>query len=101
MAVISIWDADIGKAIGFLITSGASALNLSGANITMQLDNGRSYAVSIVSAHDGKVEYTVCAGDFTVNRNLIGQLRVSFGTTRYHTSTFDIVVRRSIGRDPT
>ena len=99
--IISVWDLDVGKALNFIITSGPSALDLTGANVTMMLDNGIDYAMTVVSAGSGTVTYAVSARDFVRPKNLIGQLRVSFSTNVFHTSTFELVIRRSIGRDPT
>lgn len=102
MAVLSVWDLDLGKTINFILTSGDGALHLSGGTVTMILDDGREYVCSTISAGSGTVEYTVSAQDFRQRRDLIGQLRVSFSTTkRFYTSTFELVVRRSIDKDPT
>jgi hypothetical protein len=99
--VVSVWTNDVGKTIPFIITSGASALDLTGANVTMVLDNGIAYPMTIVSAGSGTVEYTVSLYDFRTPKDLFGQLRVSFSTNRFYTSSFQVVVRRTIDRDPT
>jgi len=99
--IISVWDLDVGKALNFILTSGPSALDLTGANVTMMLDNGIGYAMEVISSFSGTVRYTVSSRDFMRPKNLIGQLRVSFSTNVFHTSTFELVVRRSVGKDPT
>jgi hypothetical protein len=101
MAVLSVWDLEVGKALQFIVTSGSSALDLTGAVVTMLLDDGKTYPATIISAASGTVKYTTSSGDFLTHRNLIGQLRVSFGTNRYYTSTFELIIRKSIDQDPT
>lgn len=101
MTVLSVWDLEIGKALQFIITSGTSALDLTGANVTMYMDDGNTYPATIISAGSGTVKYAVSAQDFKTNKNLRGQLMISFGTNRFLTSTFELIVRRSIARDPT
>jgi hypothetical protein len=101
MTVLSVWDLEVGKALNFIITSGVSVLDLTGANVTMVMDDGRNYPMSTISAASGTVRYTVSQQDFKSNRQLIGQLRVSFGTNRFYSSTFELIVRRSIDKDPT
>ena len=99
MASVSLFDFTIGKALNFIVTSGGSAVDLTGANVTILVDNNIEYPASIVSALSGTVRYTVSAGDFPNPQQLTGQLRVSFGTNRFFSvSTFDILVRKSIGR---
>jgi len=100
MAVLSVWDLEVGKALNFIITSGVSVVDLTGANVTMVLDNGRHYAMSTISAASGTVRYTVSLNDFKTHRQLLGQLRVSFGTNRFYSSTFEFIIRRSIDKDP-
>lgn len=98
MASVSLWDVTIGKGLNFIITSGDGVLDLTGAlGVTMHVNNGRTYPMEILSALSATVRYVVSANDFPTERRLLGQLVVSFGAAnQFPTSTFEIIVRKSI-----
>ena len=98
MAEVSLFAAEIGKALNFIITSGGTVLDLTGGNLTMLLNNGEQYSATVVSALSGTVQYTVSAGDFQdgFNKRHTGQFRLSFGTNRFYTSTFELIVRKTL-----
>ena len=101
MASVSLWDISIGKALNFIITSGDGVLNLSGGVVTMHLNNGQQYPMEVLSVASATVRYVVSAGDAPSFQNaphFIGQLVVSFGTNRFPTSTFEVIVHKSVQR---
>jgi hypothetical protein len=98
MAALSFWDLDVNKSLNFILTSGDSILNLSGATVTMQLNDGSNYGMTVVSAASGTVQYIVGKKDFCESRNYVGQMRVSFGESRFYSSTFEMIVRQSVQR---
>ena len=96
MAAVSLWNTEIGKALNFIVTSGGSPIDLSGANVTLMLNDGTAFSCTLISALSATVRYIVQANDFPVYRQLIGQLRVSFDQNRFYTSTFELVVRPTV-----
>ncbi|HXH10799.1 MAG TPA: hypothetical protein VNP04_13685 [Alphaproteobacteria bacterium] len=96
MATIEFFDRDVGVSISAIVAVSGSAVNLSGAAVTLLVAPQRAFAMSIISAASGTVEYTVSAGDFPFATQYLCQIRWSAGSGTFHLSTFLVTVKRSL-----
>ena len=96
---ISFFHLEVGKGLGFIITSGDTIKDLSGGTITLLTNGHSSFPMSIVSAGSGAIEYTLQINDFPKPQDLLGQLRVSLPGTppeTTYTSTFQVTAKPTL-----
>lgn len=98
VTVVSLFGSDIGKVVSFSVVCGTTPFDLSGASISMLLNDGRSFPLSIVSAGSGTARHVISATDF-LNRGrfYLGQLQVfASGGKVFNTGKFEIHVNKTV-----
>lgn len=95
MADVELLLENVGFVQRFTLVSNASAVSITGAVITWQIQQ-RSLAISVVSAGSGVVEYTQSATDFQAAGEWTTRLLVSYSASqRFYTDTFTLKVGRA------
>jgi hypothetical protein len=85
---------DVGQIIVFSVTVDGGVMDLTGAAVTLVLNNGRSYDCAVQApATAGVATRTTLAGDFPANGSFQGVLRVEQSGAVLYSRAFDFNVK--------
>lgn len=93
---LSFFNLEVGKGLGFIITSGDTVKDITGGTLTMLTNGHSSFPLSLVCGVSGTCEYTLQFNDFPRPGDWLGQLRVSVGGETTYTSTFQITAKPTL-----